>query len=227
MMWFLWLQAAALPAAGAVPEAAVLVVRGDYLLLRHLVAPETLPLGASGDLRLLRVPDGARTILLTEADQREILHRRLPSAKMEPQRRRTLRIDFERVMGAVAPRLCFELNQPIAAGDAIDAGRATVVTCDTDRARARLSYDPTARVPKATIALAAGSYLGPVVLPSSLPQPAGQTMTLRTQVGPVTVDRAAVLVQPGRAGRHVFARLSDGKIISAPLADDGGHHDTQ
>ncbi|WP_077145902.1 hypothetical protein [Sphingopyxis sp. KK2] len=226
MMWLLWLQAAALPVADAVPGEEVLVVRGDYLLLRHLVATETLPASTSGDLRLLRVPGGARTILLTETDQRELIRRRLPNVKLAPQQPRTLRIDFERAMGATS-RTCFELNQPVAAGEPIDAGGATPIACDASRQRVRLSYDLASRAPVSAVALAAGSYLGPVALPSLLPQPTGQTMTLRTRVGPMTIDRAAVLVQPGRAGRHAFVRLSDGKIISAPLADDGGPHDTQ
>ena len=226
-MWFIWLQAAALPAAGVVPKEETLVVRGDHLLLRHLVAAETIPAGTSGDLRLLRVPDGARSVLLTEADQIELLRRRLPSIEIQPQKRRALHVDFERSTNVTAPRPCFELNQPVAAGEAIDAGRAALVTCDVSRSRVRLSYDPTTRAPTATVTLTAGSYLGPVALPAALPQQTGKMLTLRTRVGPVTIDRAAVLMQPGRAGRRAFVRLSDGKIVSAPLADVGGHDETK
>lgn len=225
MVWLLLLQSTSISTAGPIPEPAVLVVHGNYLLLRHLVPPKSLPAEASGDLRLLRVPDGKRSVLLTEGDQREILRRRLPHVKIGLQNMRPLRIEFEADKNSAVTRPCFELNQPIGAGNAIDGGRATVVSCDAGRARVRLYYDQLARAPKAPVALATGSYLGPIVLPKSLPTPAGQMMTFRTQVGPVTVDRSAVLMQPGRPGRSAFVRLSDGNIISATLADDGGNHD--
>jgi hypothetical protein len=222
MLWLLWFQAAALPAGDALPERASLVVQGDYLLLRHLVAADRIPAGTPGDFRLLRAPGNATRIELTEAEQAELLRRRLPMAGLTPQRRGSLRVEFARSDNAASPRQCLALNQPVSAGDAIDAARVVSAPCEADRPRARLFYDHAVRAPVATTALAAGSYLGPVAVPAALPQPAGGTMTLRTRVGPVTIDRTATLIQPGRTGRRAFVRLSDGEIVAARLADDGG-----
>jgi hypothetical protein len=48
----------------------------------------------------------------------------------------------------------------------------------------------------------------------------GSTMTLRSRIGPVTIERPVTLLQPGRDRRSVFVRDSDGQVYTAPVALD-------
>jgi len=219
MIPFLFLQVAAL--AGSPDELPTIRIEGDYLLLRHLAADGSNPAAVDRDFRLLRAPDGVRSIILTPAQQSALLRRRLPALALQPRATTTIRIEFERMVDTANRLGCLATNQPVGAGEWIDATRAQPVACDASRARARLDYDAVARAPRAVTALPAASYLGPVVLPAALPQEPGRTMTLRTRVGPVTIDRSAVLMQPGRPGRSAFVRLSDGSVFAARLADEG------
>jgi len=220
MIAFLLLQAAAL--AGAPGDMPALRIEGDYLLLRHLVAAAAIPAGIDGNVRLLRVPEGKTGIVLTPDEQRQLLHRRLPTLRLRPKAQTALRITFDRRADLARQPACFALNQPIAADEWIAAGHVDRVPCDAGRTRAPVLYDASARAPRAAAALAAGTYLGRVALPAKLPQQRGEEMTLRTRVGPVTIDRSAVLMQPGRAGHRAFVRLSDGAIVAATLADERG-----
>lgn len=227
MFSVLLLQAASL-AASATPAGASLEIEGDYLTLAHLAAPGDIPPSIGRDFRLLKRPDGARSIVLTLADQERLLRRRFPALQLAPRARRDLRVTFAPTthVGRGAP--CFALNQPVAALEPIARAQADEVPCDAAKARARLGYDREADAPVATASLSAGSYLGPVLLPAVLARPRGAEMTLRTRVGPVTIDRSARLVQPGRAGRSAFVALSDGRIVAARLAaEPGDSHDRQ
>lgn len=225
MISALLLQAATLPHVAAAPDVAALDVEGDFLTLAHLVAPDDVPASVGGDLRLLKVPDGARSIVLTLDDQKRLLGRRLPALRLLPRVQRDIRITFAQPAddGRRAP--CFALNQPVAAGLPVGRAQADAVPCDAAKARARIAYNRGAGAPVAATALSAGSYLGPVALPVALPHPPGSEMTLRTRVGPVTIDRSARLVQPGHAGRSAFVALSDGRIVAARLAAEEGNGD--
>lgn len=213
---------AAVTAADIDLEIAVIEVDGDTLTLAQLAAPRDIPAAVGGNFRLLKAPDGARSIVLTPGDQQRLLDRRLAAHRIAPRFSRAVRIVFSPRPTGMRPSPCFELNRPVTAGEALGRSQARVVACDPAKVRARLAYDREAGAPVAFAALPAGAYLGPALLPAVLPYPRGSAMTLRTRVGPVTVDRTAALVQSGRAGRRAFARLSDGRIIAARLPTDQG-----
>lgn len=48
---------------------------------------------------------------------------------------------------------------------------------------------------------------------------AGDPVTVRVIVGPVTIERKAQALQPGWAGRSVFVRTSEGSVLAARLED--------
>lgn len=198
-----------------------LAVDGDHLLLHHLVARESIPAGIDPDFRLMRVPKGHRSITLTVEAQRKLLKRRLPNVKLAPRTAQAIEVTFARKTPAEDARPCFELGQPLEGGAWIGAEHIRQTACDDGRRAAPLAYDAAARAPRTLSALAAGSYVGRIVVPSRLPLPKGSELTLHTRVGPVAVDRNAVLEQPARPGRRAFVRLSDGSIIAAKLADEG------
>jgi flagella basal body P-ring formation protein FlgA len=56
---------------------------------------------------------------------------------------------------------------------------------------------------------------------SESPRPSateGTALVYRTREGPVMVEREVVALQSGRAGRPVFVRTKEGKVLSATLA---------
>jgi hypothetical protein len=215
------IQAAALAATGSPAATPSLAIEGDHLLLHHLVAPGEIPRGVSADMRLLTAPAGRRTLILTREAQERLLRRRLPAVRLAPRASGAVRLVFAPRGLRKAGGACFELREPLAAGAWVSVEQVSAVPCNDARVAAPLAYDRVARVPRTRLALAAGSYLGAIELPPTLPQPRGAALTLRTRVGPVTIYRDAILEQPGWAGRPAFVRLSDGNIIAAPLADEG------
>lgn len=225
MISILLLHAASL-AAPAPPQGTVaLEIEGDYLTLAHLAAPGDIPSSVGPGFRLLKRPDGARSIVLTPADQQRLLRRRLPAWRLVPRSAQDLHVAFAPPPTAGRPSPCFALNRPVVAREPIVRAQADEVPCDAAKVRTRLGYDRQAGAPIAASALAAGSYLGPVALPVTLARASGSEMTLRTRVGPVTIDRSARLVQPGRPGHSVFVALSDGRIVAARLAAETGDGD--
>lgn len=217
----------AVTATGPDADVEVIEVDGDTLTLAHLAAPRDIPAAVGGNFRLLKTPGGARSIVLSPGDQQRLLDRRLPTHRIALRFSRAVRIVFSPRTPGIRPLPCLELNQPVAAGEALGRNQAIVVACDPAKVRTRLAYDREAGAPVSLAALPAGAYLGPALLPAALPHPRGSAMTLRTKVGPVTIDRTAALVQSGRPGRRAFARLSDGRIIAARLpAGQGDGNDT-
>lgn len=58
---------------------------------------------------------------------------------------------------------------------------------------------------------------------ASAPEPAiaaGDELTVRVQVGPVTVEREVRALQPARAGAEVFVRTAEGVVLRARMADE-------
>lgn len=49
---------------------------------------------------------------------------------------------------------------------------------------------------------------------------AGDQLTIRVNVGPVTVEREVFALQSARAGNEVFVRTPEGVVLRARLADD-------
>ncbi|NIJ36971.1 hypothetical protein FHR22_001655 [Sphingopyxis panaciterrae] len=225
MLSVLLLQAATLIPATPAAGATLLHVDGDYLTLAHLAAPGDIPAAAGGDFRLLKAPHGVRSIVLTLDDQKRLLHRRLPVFRIAPRTQHDVRVEFARSVNGNRRAPCLALNQPIGVGDPVDRAQASVVPCDHMKRRVLLSYSEDAGAPAARVALPAGAYLGPVLLPLKLPHRRGSEMTLRTRVGPVTVERSARLVQAGRPGRNAFVALSDGRVVAAPLPAEEGNGD--
>ena len=48
----------------------------------------------------------------------------------------------------------------------------------------------------------------------------GDTLTMRVAVGSVVVEREVHALQSGRRGHPVFVRTAEGRVLSAPVADD-------
>ncbi len=113
---------------------------------------------------------------------------------------------------------CFAAARDVPAGVALAPADLVPVACRGAAPRAPLRYDRSRGVPVTIAAVTAGTYLGHI-LPVTVARIArGDTLTLRSSAGPVTIERAVVAMQPGRSGGRVFVRDSEGKVFAAPLA---------
>lgn len=117
---------------------------------------------------------------------------------------------------------CFAAARDVPAGAALAAADLAPVDCRADAPPAPLRYDRAGGVPVSAAAIAAGTYLGHVVPLAEGRVAKGETLTLRSTAGPVTIERTVVAMQPGRSGRRVFVRDSEGRIFAAPLALETG-----
>ncbi|MES2442132.1 MAG: hypothetical protein V4574_04825 [Pseudomonadota bacterium] len=113
---------------------------------------------------------------------------------------------------------CFAAARDVPAGAPLAAADLTAVACRDDAARAPLRYDRAGGVPVTAAAIAQGTYLGHVVALAEGRVAKGESLTLRSTAGPVTIERAVVAMQPGRSGGRVFVRDAEGKVFAAPLA---------
>ena len=65
----------------------------------------------------------------------------------------------------------------------------------------------------------AGTFLGRIRAPSDRAIEAGSQLVFRTSEGPVTVERQVTALQPARAGRRVFTRTEEGRVLVSTLAE--------
>lgn len=202
----------------AQPEAPMRVELRDELLRAGDLATGV------GDSQMVvaRLPDGTPAVVLSEDDRRALLRARLPGASFRL--RASGPVEF---VGGISERAvneaaCFAARADIAAGSFIDQSEVAPVPCERTRPHAGLGYDASARAPLARGAIPAGAYLGPVRAVASDPVAAGETLVLRSAIGPVMVERTVTSMEAARRGGRIFVRTEDGELVSARLDGTAG-----
>jgi flagella basal body P-ring formation protein FlgA len=92
------------------------------------------------------------------------------------------------------------------------------VPCEATKVGAPVRFDRRASALRASAPLPAGTRLGRLALSAAPDIDKGDELTLRSTVGPVSVERQVVALQPGRSGGRVFVRDAEGQVMSAPLS---------
>ncbi|PTS90571.1 hypothetical protein DBR17_01215 [Sphingomonas sp. HMWF008] len=197
------------------------LVEGDHILLssRSIRLADVMP-AARGEARtriLAVLPAGRDRIILSRAAIYALVRRALPGTTIERAHAGSiafvLRSPSERVK---ASPLCSALNNSVAAGAAVDAALVTRVTC-TNAQPAPLTFDRPSMLPRATVNLPAGTYLGQLsVRPTAIGK--GQVTSLVSTVGPVRIVRTVTTLQASH-GRRVFVRDSDGQVFAVRRAE--------
>jgi hypothetical protein len=116
---------------------------------------------------------------------------------------------------------CLAAVAPIPAGTLPVRADFRDAPCVGEAVRA-LRYDPAHHAPVASRDIAADEVIA--APPASLLPDVrtGDALTLVAHVGTATVERQVTAAQPGRHGRSIFVRTSDGRLLAAPFADEGG-----
>jgi hypothetical protein len=113
---------------------------------------------------------------------------------------------------------CYVARTALATGAAISADDVEITPCAT-QPTTRVRYDRAHGVLRAADDIAAGDALGRMIAPSPSVLSAGQSLTLRTEIGPVIIERPVETVQATR-GEAVFVRDGDGHVFAASLATE-------
>lgn len=173
------------------------------------------------DLPILRLASGAQGVTLDQPTLRVLVANRLPGTRF--MLRGSVSMRFVRGQGgAPAPGNCLVARTTVPAGVRIDAELVERARCTgAVTSAASVGYDRATRTPFARKEIAAGANLGPLRIGAAASVPTGQAMTLRTSVGPVTIERQVVSLQPARAGRRAFVRTDDGSVMSARMSAGG------
>ncbi|HZF44360.1 MAG TPA: flagella basal body P-ring formation protein FlgA [Sphingomonadaceae bacterium] len=117
----------------------------------------------------------------------------------------------------VATGVCASTAQAVAKGAALTMADVVVVPCEA-AVSAPVRFDRSALALRASAHLPAGTRLGRLALPAAPDIDKGDELTLRSTVGPVSVERQVVALQSGRSGGRVFVRDAEGQVVSAPLS---------
>jgi len=105
-------------------------------------------------------------------------------------------------------------GQPLVAADVADNG-----PCERGADKTALRYASTSGLAFARRDLAKGDVLpriGRFALPEIRP---GQSLILRTQVGPVEIERVVVALQAGHVAGKLFVRAADGDVFPVAVKD--------
>lgn len=136
------------------------------------------------------------------ADQPVMLHR----AAVEPR-------------SSAPPTNCIRALHAVTAG-AIPTGEDVAPSPCTAPQPAAFRFDPAARTVRAIRDLADGDVAPAPRFALASVRP-GQRLFLKTQAGPVTVDREVEAVQAARAGQSVFVRAAGGEMFAVQVAEVG------
>jgi len=126
------------------------------------------------------------------------------------------------LMAGVVPVLsdagCRTVSRPVRVGQVIVASDlGAPISCSSQRRERALRYDPNVVAARALRDLAAGDIILRVEN-FALPEVRqGEELQLRTQVGPVLIERRVTALQPGRHGGKIFVKTEDGDIFATSL----------
>lgn len=192
------------------------VLSGREVRIRDLVVEKGRLPAASLSLVVFRLPRAAG-YKLSGTQAASLVQRRVPGLVVRvPEREVRFAVSLE---PNVSPRgACLALNRAVAPGETVLRRDIVRVPCVPASVPTAVRYRKGVLISPA--ALAKGAYLGPVSLTSIAPDiSSGTTLTLRSTAGAVVVERSVVTLQPGRLGRPVFVRASDGAVLSVRLED--------
>ncbi len=131
---------------------------------------------------------------------------------------RLTRVSALLLLTVPAPALageCYTLAVPVRAGEYIDGGEVRAVACRDQATDAPLAYDRRVRALRASADMAAGDYLGRLVIDAGRVAQPGEELVLVFHQGPVTVERDVSPLTAMRSGEEGVVRSADGTVFTA------------
>jgi hypothetical protein len=171
---------------------------------------------ALAERTIATLPPGRDSVTIERSALAGLLRRAVPGFRVESADEGT--VALRAAAAERADRRCLELINPVAAGAIIDAEDVVAIECRDGEGAVGIAYDRIAAAPRAAADLAAGHYLGRVVLGPAGGADAGAALTLASTIGPVRIERRVVALQPARQGGRLFVRTEDGEVLVAAIA---------
>lgn len=167
-----------------------------------------------GAIVIARLPKGVREVQLSRAKVQKLAERAVPGLQLRGSAEGVITVRYIAPTIGSAAR-CYEASSAIASGGILTADHVTVVQCEAERTASSLQYDRATAATVASSAIRAGDYLGNVRLGQSAPARRGDKLTLRSQAGPVVIERSVVAMQGARAtDQRLFVRTDDGAVFA-------------
>lgn len=212
------MMAFVLAAAFAGGGSLVLADRGEIVLSRPAVTLADVAgrggLGRLGVVEIARLPVGRDRLSLSRRAIATLVRRAVPGMVVDGGDARIVTFRYVRRAEAGAGG-CQVTSAVLAAGTAITRDKIAAGPCI---AAAAIRYDAARGYLVARRDLPAGSPLGHLVVPPPATVARGDSMTLVSRAGPVTVERSVTALQSGSVGRRVFVRDGRGHVFAAPVA---------
>jgi flagella basal body P-ring formation protein FlgA len=211
--------AAAVSAASAPGGVETIEIEGSELRLGDLTALRGFAAavrGQDGARVIAALPAGRSSVVVTRGALAELVGRSPAAVRLEleaPEQRIVIR------RAAEASRRCFAAARAIVAGERISAADLVPADCRPAAEVASLRLDRADGSVRAGADIAVGDYVGRVAPAQGAEVPAGSALSLVSRVGPVTIRRPVVALQPGRAGGNVFVRDGDGQVFSVRVGE--------
>lgn len=167
---------------------------------------------------IARLPRGVSQIDLSRANVQMLAQRAVPGLQFSgtPEGIVTIR---QQAMAVIKAAPCYETARSLAAGEALTIEDVTAATCDNERKKTAVRHDRETSATVAGQAVNSGEYLGAVHLGSRVSVRRGDKLILKSQAGPVVIERPVVAVQGGRpTDRRVFVQTDDGAVFATDLA---------
>jgi len=170
------------------------------------------------DLVVLRLPHGGET-LITPAQLAVLAHRRVPGLRFRAAQNGPIR--FVVHAASHLQQRCSIARAPLESGHHLVASDLQSRPCADRGTRPNgIARDAATGDLVLTHAVAAGTDLGPIVLPAAPAVRPGDRLVLHIRQGAARIERPVVAVQQGRAGARLFVRDADGEVHSAYMASE-------
>lgn len=170
-----------------------------------------------GPIVIAKLPRGVSEIQLSRANLQLLAQRAVPGLQFSETADGHVTIR-QQAIAVIRAAPCYEAARPLAVGEAFAIEDVMAATCDRERMKAALRYDPKTAATVAVQAVNAGDYLGNVNLGSSVSVRRGDKLTLNSRAGPVVIERPVVAMQGVKpTERRLFVQTDDGAIFATDL----------
>lgn len=204
-----------LPAVGTINRADQVRLTSRSIRLRDVMRVDGVTLR---NRIIAMMPADRSQVILTRSAIANLSRRAIPGLVVAGMRQGSVTLSL-RPSEKRVPGLCRTLTRPVSVGGVIESKMVEPVPCRHAGAAA-IFFDSRISMPRARVALAGGTYLGPLSVRTDDGLQSGQAMYLRSTVGAVQIVRAVTTMQ-GARGRRVFVRDGDGHIFSVRRAELG------
>jgi hypothetical protein len=215
-----------LAAAGAQPEisfAPQAMAKGSHVVLADVADLSAIPAAlrpAAAALPIAAFAQGQERLVVTRSQLAARVRALMPALAPWLSEPGDGTVVVSRIADAAVPAgaqaRCVRLARRVEAGEYFGPSAYSAEPCGPARRATSYRYDARTGAVRAARVLEPGELISAPPRSLSADVEPGQTLYLETRVGPVTLQRKVVALQPSRSGQALFVKAEDGSVFSAP-----------